>query len=86
MGKKKFDQHVEENKNFIVFYLVWFLLQLVLLLVYLDTGNTKDFWPFENFDIRVYDYTEFIFYLIAPIIIFLIWKVLSKKNSSNRKK
>jgi hypothetical protein len=80
MGKK-FDQLTDDNKGFIIFYLVWSLLQLLILFIYWDTGDSADFWPFENINIKVYDFTEFAFYIISPVIIFFIWKLIRKKSN-----
>lgn len=83
--RTKFDQFKDDNKNFITFYLLWFILQLAILFITWDSGKTEDFWPFENLNIKVYDFTEFIFYLALPLLIFMIWK-LNKKDNRNQDK
>lgn len=83
--ENKFKQFIKDNKCFVVFYLVWFLLQFVLLA--LGRGD-KEFWPFqknydnywnEYFTLNSYGFFEFIFYMITPIVFFIIWKLASIK-------
>ena len=69
---------VNENKGFVVFYLIWFFLHLI----FVSVGEGDDgFWPFTkdhkyNDFLEDYGVIEFIFYLIAPIIIWALWKLV----------
>ena len=64
--ESKFIQFVNENKWFVVFYLVWLFMQLILYFVsdgepyyYQDEG----FWPFNGeMDIDAYDFLELFFH------------------------
>lgn len=70
-------------------YLIWVSIHSVLLL----TGNLfkyrDDFYPFYEwgrdttltFRKSVYDYSEFIIYLLAPIVIYLVIRVWNKKDA-----
>ena len=82
--KKRFNNFLEENRAFVLFYLVWFLVQMTIMFINWGEGNVKEFWPFENFDLRVYDYTEFVFYMITPVIIFFIWKLIGKGENKRK--
>lgn len=79
--ESKFKNFVNENKIFLVFYLIWFLMHLIFLSVGGDYNRGDELWPFDefgifNFDLDNYQVTEFIFYLIAPIILWIIWKLV----------
>jgi len=76
--ESKFKKFINDNKGFVVFYLIWFLIHLIFLSV---GGGGSRFWPFEgykNFSLRYYGSTEFIFYLIVPIVIWGLWKLVGK--------
>ena len=68
------------SNKVIAVYLAWVLLHCVALLWPSTTPainwGGKNFYPFYNdaiqFDIEVYDLTEFSFYAIAPILIYSI--------------
>jgi len=74
--ENKFKQFVNDNKGFVVFYLIWFLLHLI----FISTGDGRDgFWPFGGRSgLRDYGFTEFAFYLIAPIVIWALFKLIGK--------
>lgn len=79
--ENKFMKFVNENKWFVVFYLVWLFLQLTLFLV--SDGVTywrnEGFWPFNReLDIDAYDFLELFVYLALPILIFVIIKLVGK--------
>lgn len=79
--ESKFMKFVNENKWFVVFYLVWLFLQLTLFLV--SEGITDyyyvGFWPFNRkSNIDAYDFLELFVYLALPILIFLIIKLVGK--------
>lgn len=68
-------------------YLVWIFIQLILLLSGNSYGwqNKSYFYPFEYGKlsiegIGVYDYSEFIFYCIAPLLIYFVIKLWNKKD------
>jgi hypothetical protein len=66
-----------------VVYLVWFLINLILLFIsekpFSQDGNP---YPFNGYWRTYYDYnyTEFIFYLIVPIVIYFVIKLWKKKD------
>ena len=75
--EKKLIKFVNENRKFIVFYLLWAFLHLILLF---NGGNgTGGFWPFVE-DIDIYDYNlfEFFIYMTVPLLIFIINKIAGK--------
>ena len=77
--ENKFMKFVNDNKGFVVFYLIWFFLHLIFLLVNWHERYQESFWPFgKDSEFRDYDFTEFTFYIITPIIIFIIWKLIGK--------
>ena len=85
--ESKFKQFINDNKGSVVFYLIWFLVHLILLANgYDERGNSENgLWPFGNSGFKMYDYgiVDFIFYLIAPFVLFIIWKLIggdSKKK------
>ena len=74
--ESKFMKFVNENKWFIVFFLVWFFIHMILLIKGND-GN--DFWPFDGIK-YVFDYgfLEFFVYITLPLLIFVITKLVGK--------
>ena len=84
--ENKFNQFVNNNKGFVVFYLVWLLLHIILLIA--GRGYTG-FWPitsgynpnaigtvYDDSGIVNYGITEFFFYLILPVILWALWKLV----------
>lgn len=73
---------VNENKWFVVFYLVWLFLQLTLYFV--SDGKPAwnfqiGFWPFNrDMAIDAYDFLELFVYLSLPILVFVIIKLVGK--------
>ncbi len=62
-------------------YLVWFLVNLIFLFTTkAPFCHDNDFYPFEGFYTWDYDYSEFIFYLIAPIVIYFLIYLWKKKG------
>ena len=70
-------------------YLAWIFIHFILLL----TGRPlfkydTDFYPFEyiyqkqnlNFDVSVYDYSEFLIYTLTPIVLYFVIKLWNKKD------
>lgn len=77
--ESNFKKFVNDNKGFVVFFLIWFLLHLTFLLINWGTGNTRYFWPFgSSSEFKEYDFTEFAFYIIVPIVIWGLWKLIGK--------
>lgn len=88
--KSTFKQFIKDNRVFTTFYLIWFLVHIFLIVtrqegkVFIRTRgggssrffSDRFFWPFEDANLRAYDSAEFIFYLVLPIILFVIWKLV----------
>lgn len=74
--ESKFKMFVNDNKGFVVFYLFWFILHFIFLAV--GRGGDNDFWPFQYGGLESYGFLELAFYLIVPIVIFIIWKLIGK--------
>lgn len=74
--ENKFKQFINDNKGFVVFYLIWFFLHLIFISI--GGGCSNDFWPFEDSDICEYNFIEFVFYIVAPLLIWAIWKLIGK--------
>lgn len=82
--ESKFKQFINDNKSFVVFYLIWFLLHLIL--VSAGEGDkmfSSYFWPFGKYGIEDYGIKEFIIYLIIPIVIWAIYKLIGKDIKKN---
>jgi len=75
--ESKFMKFVNENKWFIVFYLIWSFIHIILLI---NGSNNEDFWPFgfEGFESYDYGFTEFFVYESLPILILVIIKLVGK--------
>jgi len=87
-------EFINDNKSFVIFYLTWFLFNLLILVTRADEelrGQifynhawrdgwkiTDKFWPFGSIEFAAYDISEFIFYLIAPFVLLGIWKLTDK--------
>ncbi len=60
-------------------YFIWFFLNLIVFFYTVDTPDNKNFWPFFADGkplLAVYDITEFAVYVGAPLVIFLICKLI----------
>ena len=73
--ENKFKKFVNDNKGFVVFYLIWFLLHLVFISTGIDCGGESGLWPFGE---DSYNFKDLLFYLIVPIVIWGIWKLVGK--------
>lgn len=74
--ENKFMKFVNENKWFIVFYLIWSYIHFILL--FSGGGCSNDFWPFSDSDICEYNFLEFFVYMTLPILIFVVIKLVGK--------
>ena len=85
---------VKENKWSSVSYLVWTFLHLILFLasagertaIYRGNGG---FWPFNRkSDIDAYDFLELFVYMVLPILVFVIIKLVGEdiKKAFDKKK
>jgi len=63
-------------------YIVWVFVHFAFLLM-ANPYREHYFYPFKGFDSRHYDYSEFLIYSIAPIIIFLVIKLWIKKDKKD---
>jgi hypothetical protein len=67
----------------VAIYLIWFVINLILLAVSEDK-KAAGLYPFndisDNEYIKIYNYTSFFFYLIIPIVAFIIWDLLRNKK------
>lgn len=76
-------------KLYLGIYLIWVLIHLILLLTHQEEitydFEYESFWPFsEGTNLNFYDYSEFLLYTIAPIILYMIFNLLKnnlKKES-----
>lgn len=78
--ESKFNQFVTKNKGFAVFYLIWFLIHLILISTGVRGGGTSGLWPFgSKYNTNyAYDFKDLLFWLIVPLIIWGIWKLVGK--------
>lgn len=85
--ESKFKSFVNENKKIIVFYILWIFLHSIFLV---NGDDESGFWPFGNdgFELDDYGLIDFIYYIIIPPMIFVIWKLIGKdiKKSINENK
>lgn len=73
---------VNENKGFVVFYLIWFLLHLSLLAARLPGGGYSGLWPFGFGYSDPYNFKDLLIYLIFPIVIWGLWKIVGQNNNT----
>lgn len=73
------------SKQIIGFYLLWFLIQLILLLVNWNASSSanKYFWFFsKGSDLNDYDLSEFILYTVVPLIVLIIINLFRKPKEA----
>ena len=66
---------VKLSKKIVGIFLLWVLLQLILLLTNWNNSSyaSDKIWPFSNYsEMKHYDFTEFLLYTIVPILILII--------------
>jgi len=73
--ESKFMKFVNENKWFIVFYLIWSFIHIILLI---NGRDGSDFWPFDGFGSFDYGFIEFFVYETLPLLILVISKLVGK--------
>lgn len=79
--ENKFMKFVNENKWYVVFYLIWSFIHLILYFV--SDSNNAGFWPFRKYSfwgtiIDTYGILELFVYLTLPLLIFTIIKLVGK--------
>lgn len=73
----KFNKFINENKWFVVFYLIWAFIHLILF--FSSDADRSGFWPFRTkARLDAYDFLELFVYLGLPLIVFVIWKLVGK--------
>lgn len=84
--EKKIMKFVNENKWFVVFFILWTFIHIIFLFNGEKDGDNYGFWPF-NFDSQLiaYGWLEFFVYETLPLIIFAIVKLVGNdiKNAIN---
>ena len=74
---------VDKNKSFVVFFLIWFFFHLIFICIS-SRDEHRGLWPFGNLNLENdYNFTEFSFYLIVPIVIFGLWKLVGDEIKEN---
>ena len=77
--ENKFKKFVNENKWFIVPFLIWSFIHIILLLI---GDYENNFWPFHGIysetEIDDYGFVEFFVYMTLPVLIFIIIKLVDK--------
>ncbi|HEY9113520.1 MAG TPA: zinc ribbon domain-containing protein [Bacteroidales bacterium] len=71
------------------FYVAWLTLNFIAMLITWNKGTNKFFWPIESrSDFEDYDFTEFLFFTLTPILILFTRSFFINKKSfySNVKK
>ena len=80
-----------ENKdelNIFAYYIGWAFLHLVFLAIGWNGDDHELFWPFQSTYvskgeiIEAYDISEFLVYVIGPVVLFFIWAMVSDDENS----
>lgn len=81
-------EKLNQNQRIILsLYILWTFMQLIFLTI-ARRDSPDYFWPFQIGENRTileaiplfYDYSEFLVYVGSPIIIYLIYILIKKKN------
>lgn len=71
----------EVSNKLVAIYLIWFFINLMFLLLgSKHSSGTRYFFPFRG-DFRNYDISEFIIYILLPVFIYVIFKLLKNPKS-----
>lgn len=99
--EKNLKQFIDENKKFVVCFLVWFIIHLLLLVIGVGDDSIPDgLWPFalycNNWGYNsfhcpytyYYGISDFIVYLTIPLVLLVIWKLVGEdiKEKISKKK
>jgi len=79
--ENKILKFVNENKWFVVSFLVWSFIHFILFLTSEGESSygARGFWPFnKKLIINAYGFLELFVYLTLPILIFVIFKLVGK--------
>jgi len=86
---KRLLETTEGFRVLLSYYIVWVFIHFVFYILSQKTSHNSDiFWPFPNDEygnyenrlIKSYDKSELFVYLLGPVVIFYVYKLL-KKNS-----
>lgn len=81
-AKDFLDLDKQRDRKTLGFYLIWVGLNIFLFILSSDFKYKKSFYPFYtdngSWEIRIvqYDYSEFLFYTITPIFLFVVYKLI----------
>lgn len=71
------DELTQKRRRIVAVYVGWAFINLIILLM--ADGNRGYFFPFETDRIDAYDITEFLVFVVGPIIAYFIYKVFTGK-------
>jgi|GEM_PF-1372016 len=80
--KDFFDKNKPGDRTFLIIYIIYVLLNALLLIIGLTTGDRlahQEFFPFGGLDENIfetYDLSEFLIYNLAPIGFFIVIKLI----------
>lgn len=80
-------EFVKKNQVWAFIYLLWCSLHVYFFLArYPNKSAGYDFWPFSGNRESDYDLSELFIYTVLPILIFIGFRILTKKGEEVRRK
>jgi len=76
--ENKFIKFVNENKWFVVFFLIWTFLHVIFLFNGKSSFDSLEFWPFGRHGLITYGWIELFVYESLPLLILVIVKLVGK--------
>lgn len=74
----------DKAKNILACYLIWVIINAACLIFYRKYRDAADWlFPFASSDLRIYDWTDFIFYiLLVPCALYCIKVIYNRRMKS----
>lgn len=75
--ESKFSKFIKEDKELLTIYAIWIFLHVIFLIQGQDLNG---FWPMNSWKLRYYGLTEFLIYVVGPLLAVIAIRVFGDKD------
>lgn len=70
----------KKQRTLLAIYIGWTFLHLFFFVTgWKERYYQGDFWPFEDAELSVYDFSEFLVYVGSPVVTYVIYRLIRNK-------